>query len=82
MDDKQISWKDNILKSSLPLEQLVSEVLEHNDLYTAGAYSYIRPNDHNIDTEFSVDVFAHQDFSSSRAQKMGRSNFLVECKYR
>jgi hypothetical protein len=41
-------WKENLLKSSLPLEQLVAEQLERSKFQVAGVFLYIRPNEQGI----------------------------------
>jgi hypothetical protein len=82
MGDNQDRWKDDLLKSSLPLEHLVAEKLERKNLLIAGEYPYIRPNGQNIETEFSADLHAYVLFrSSSESTNKSRLNFLVECKY-
>lgn len=83
------NWKDFLLKSSLPLEQIVSEKLENNGLYVEVEYPYFRPNEHNINTEFSVDLFASASLEPDKNYKDTEVNFikdsalqlLVECKY-
>ncbi len=71
-------WKDNLLKSSLPLEQLVSEKLENKNLYIAGEYSYIKPNEQDINTEFSIDLHAYETIKNTYTTRL---NLLIECKY-
>src|SRR5437773_1986873 len=82
-DKKEKDWKDALLKSSLPLEQLVSETLESNGFTIGGEYSYVRPNEHNARTEFSIDL--HTDDTvmrkSEKVEIEARLNLLVECKY-
>jgi hypothetical protein len=82
-------WKENLLKSSLPLEQLVAEQLERSKFQVAGEFPYIRPNEQGIKTEFSIDLHANK--SNGRIQEaegvlevVGRNsdvNLLIECKY-
>jgi len=77
MSDK---WKDHLLKSSLPLEQLVAEKLIKKNLQIAGEYPYIRPNEQNINTEFSVDLHAYATYAKGGVTST-RLNYLIECKY-
>ena len=81
--NNESKWKDYLLKSSLPLEQLVAEKLEKSGVYIAGEYPYIRTNDQNISTEFSVDLHAFEllAYSHQKDQYWGNLNFLIECKY-
>lgn len=76
-------WKDFLLKSSLPLEQLVAQKLGKKGLHVAGEYPYIRPNEQDISTEFSVDLYAYRTIkpSSTESDCWKRLNLLVECKY-
>ena len=81
MDKKQTNrWKDYLLKSSLPLEQMVSEKLEKHKFYVSGEYTYSRTNEHEIETEFSVDLHAF-DLLQLRGERWGNLNVLIECKY-
>ena len=43
--------KNHLLKSGLPLEHLVSEMLSEHGLYVSGEYSYMRTNEAGIETE-------------------------------
>jgi hypothetical protein len=82
-------WKENLLKSSLPLEQLVAEQLERSGFHVAGEFPYVRPNEQGIKTEFSIDL--HTIKANGRLQEtegihevVGRNsvlNLLIECKY-
>src|SRR5229473_4520754 len=75
------NWKENLLKSSLPLEQLVAEELEKNTFYIAGEYSYTRKNEHEINTEFSIDLLSHKSNLVEKSQFGDILNILIECKY-
>lgn len=74
-------WKDALLKSSLPLEHLVAEVLNRNRIYVSGEFSYVRPNENGQDTEFSVDLNAFELLKDQKHKYWGTLNFLLECKY-
>jgi len=75
------NWKENLLKSSLPLEQLVAEELEKKNFYIAGEYSYTRQNEHEIDTEFSIDLLSRKSNLVEASQYGDELNILIECKY-
>lgn len=85
MNDKKSNdnrWKEFLLKSSLPLEQLVSEKLELQGLYVVGEYPYTRYNEQNMQTEFSVDLHAFKFLGlENTAGSWGTLEFLIECKY-
>jgi hypothetical protein len=74
------SWKDGLLRSSLPLEQLVAEVLAKRKFYVCGEYSYLRKNENGIETEFSVDLEAFE-LLPEKGGSWGNLRLLVECKY-
>lgn len=73
-------WKDALLKSSLPLEHLIAQKLLRQKFMVWGEYSYVRQNEENLDTEFSIDVRATQVFQK-RKEFWSELNLLVECKY-
>lgn len=51
-------WKDFLLKSSLPLEQVVAEKVSNIGLHVGGEFSYLRSNEQNNFAEFSIDLRA------------------------
>jgi len=73
-------WKDFLLKSSLPLEHIVSEELERQSFYVVGEYAYQKANENSIQTEFSVDIHASLLLEQKQAS-WAEINLLVECKY-
>jgi hypothetical protein len=73
-------WKDYLLKSSLPLEHVVRRELAGVGMTGLGAFSYLRPNEHGIITEFSVDVWGSLSIGNERSE-WGTFDALVECKY-
>ncbi|MHB8598858.1 MAG: hypothetical protein ACYDER_18820 [Ktedonobacteraceae bacterium] len=80
--DNDKKWKDSLLKSSLPLEQLVAEKLVGQYFWIAGEYPYIRPNEQSISTEFSIDLHAYNFINGGEdSDTSAILNFLVECKY-
>jgi hypothetical protein len=80
--DNNKKLKDLLLKSSLPLEQLVIEKLTSQRFWVAGVYPYIRPNEQNISTEFSVDLHAYTFIDNRENSSTSATlNFLIECKY-
>lgn len=46
-------WKDALLRSSLPLEHIIAQKLSKIGIYVSGEYTYLRPNEDGINTEFS-----------------------------
>ncbi|MFL5690885.1 MAG: hypothetical protein ACJ795_03700 [Ktedonobacteraceae bacterium] len=81
---KNKDWKDYLLKSSLPLEQIVSEKLDSNHWYIDGEFPYIRPNEQDINTEFSVDLRAFalaESIESGDIDTYASLDLLIECKY-
>jgi hypothetical protein len=73
-------WKDALLKTSLPLEYLVADMLRKREYFVGGEYSFIRKNEQNVDTEFSVDLRASEVFKKRR-DYWAEFNLLIECKY-
>lgn len=73
---------EQLLKSSLPLEQYVAEVAFENGLISGGEFPYLRRTDAGVDAEFSVDVLATANY----LPKLGADasievSALIECKY-
>jgi hypothetical protein len=74
-------WKDALLKTSLPLEYLVAEKLGKHGFHIDGEYSFVRRNEQNIETEFSVDLQASELLKKGKGDYWADLNFLIECKY-
>ncbi|MEP1305737.1 MAG: hypothetical protein ABJK11_13415 [Balneola sp.] len=77
---KKITWKDALLKSSLPLEFLVSEKLSKIDFLTRNDYSFFRKDENGIEKEFSTDVYA-LNLLKKKDLDWAKLEFLIECKY-
>jgi len=75
------NWKDALLKSSLPLEQVVMETLELSSFCVAGPYSYSRLDDSATGNEFSVDLAASRELTGPDGSPLAVLHILVECKY-
>lgn len=73
-------WKDHLLKTSLPLEHIVAQLLEKSEFEIAGEYAYNRPNEHDQETQFSVDIHCYNLIFKGK-HGWGMLNLLVECKY-
>lgn len=73
-------WKDHLLKSSLPLEHSVAELLATQQWYVWGQYSYARKNEKGIEIDFSADIHAGREYSS-KTHWLANLEVLVECKY-
>ena len=75
-------WKDFLLKSSLPLEQVVAEKLSSCGFHIAGEFAYLRNNEQNNFVEFSIDLRA---LSASKLRDdieiWSALDLLIECKY-
>lgn len=74
-------WKEFLLKSSVPLEQLVSEKLSNRGFHIKGEYPYLRPNEQEIKTEFSIDIHASDKPEKETSDIGGVLHLLIECKY-
>jgi hypothetical protein len=73
---------EQLLKSSLPLEQHVAEVAFENGLISGGEFPYLRKTDAGVDTEFSVDILATASYvPNSDVEASIEVNALIECKY-
>lgn len=74
-------WKDALLKTSLPLEYLVAELLSDFRFGIHGEYHYLRPNEQGVPTEFSIDIWAVNHLFKKNRRIWGGLNYLIECKY-
>jgi len=74
-------WKDALLKTSLPLEYLVTEQLSDLRFGIQGEYHYLRPNEQGIPTEFSIDIWAVTELFKKNRVIWAGLNYLIECKY-
>lgn len=81
MSDNSGKWKNALLKTSLPLEYLVATVLSEQGYLVWGEFSYSRNNEQGINTEFSVDLRAHDLLEKRKEQYWAALTLLVECKY-
>lgn len=73
-------WKDQLLKTSLPLELQVAELLGEMEFWVGGEYSYLRHNQDGVESEFSVDVHVVRELKKD-ADYWGMWEVLIECKY-
>ena len=70
-------WKKYLLKSGLPFEYEVKECFAKCKCIIWDEYTYIKPDENNIEKEFSYDLDA------SYLTKSGDMlNFMIECKYK
>ena len=74
-------WKDALLKTSLPLEFLVADKLSKLGFDVSEEFVFVRRNEQNIDTEFSVDLGASRPLFRGEYEEWGQISFLIECKY-
>lgn len=80
-EKKDKSWKDALLKTSMPLEYLVTEKLNKLKFGIQGEFHYLRPNEQEVVTEFSIDIWAMKLFSKKDIGIWASLNYLIECKY-
>jgi hypothetical protein len=73
-------WKNGLLKTGLPLEYVVSNVLNRKGHEVFGTYPYIRPDESKVLKEFSVDLRTYKCLDSK--DRLIILSMLVECKYR
>jgi hypothetical protein len=77
------NWKVALLSSGLPLEYLVAKKLSEGSFHIKGEYSYIRQNEQDVNTEFSVDLLATKPLIyEPKYEHWGNINVIIECKYR
>lgn len=81
MSEKNNKWKNALLKTGLPLEYLISEKLSDKGFGIGGEFSYIRKNEQNINTEFSVDLNGFKLIKKGKDDYWADLMFLIECKY-
>lgn len=81
MSDGSGKWKNALLKTSLPLEYLVANILSEQGYFVWGEFSYSRSNEQGINTEFSVDLRANDLLEKRKDQPWADLTLLVECKY-
>ncbi|OJY92697.1 MAG: hypothetical protein BGP13_19240 [Sphingobacteriales bacterium 40-81] len=71
-------WKHYLLKSGLPFEYEVKECFAKNNCQVWDEYSYLKPDENNLEKEFSYDIDVNYwDLSGDNS-----FTFLVECKYK
>jgi hypothetical protein len=75
------SWKQALLKTSLPLEFLVAERLAAREYESADEFSYMRTNEHGVETEFSVDIWASRLLADASEDFWASLDLFIECKY-
>ena len=70
-------WKKYLLKSGLPFEYEVKECFAKYKCIIWDEYTYIKPDENNIEKEFSYDLDANYLTKSG-----DMLNFMIECKYK
>jgi hypothetical protein len=81
MGNSKTKWKDAFLKTGLPLEHLVAEQFSNQRFWINGEYSFIRKNEQNIASEFSVDLHVSKLLHKTGIGYWANLDFLIECKY-
>ncbi len=80
-DKNETKWKDAFLRTSLPLEYLVAQELSRLRYGIQGEFHYLRPNEHGVLAEFSVDIWSVMSLAAKETGMWGNLNYLIECKY-
>lgn len=79
--NSESKWKDFVLRTGLPLEYEVSEILRSLGFEPRGEYPFIRENENKIECEFSVDLWADKTIKPNKGSSSLQASCLVECKY-
>lgn len=75
-------WKEHLLKSSLPLEQIVAEKVSSKGFLIGGEFAYLRNNEQDNSVEFSVDLRASKSTQVREDIEIWSTlELLIECKY-
>lgn len=72
--------KDHLLKSSLPLELVVAELLEEEGLSVSGENSFIGMTENHVESDCSIDLHASA-FPNAGHGQHAAVHFLAGCKY-
>lgn len=74
--------KESLMRSGLPLEHCVTEILDRKRLTIHGEYIYARQNEGGVESDHSVDLKATYNFHGRKhGFKDCNITFLLECKY-
>lgn len=76
MSDKSKKWKDFLLKSSIPLEYEVKQLLDKYGCVSNYEFTYLRHDENEVVNEFSYDIDA------SYIKGGHFFELMIECKYR
>ncbi|PKP23042.1 MAG: hypothetical protein CVU05_01305 [Bacteroidetes bacterium HGW-Bacteroidetes-21] len=76
MKKEYSKWKDFLLKSSIPLEYEVMQLLSENGCVGNYEYTYLREDENEVINEFSYDIDA------SYIKGGDFFDLMIECKYR
>ncbi len=76
MSDKSKKWKDFLLKSSIPLEYEVKQLLDKYGCVSNYEFTYLRHDENEVINEFSYDIDA------SYIKEGHFFELMIECKYR
>lgn len=75
-------WKEYLLKSSLPMEQNVAEIVNSHGLHVRGEFPYTRINENKVPVEFSIDINAGKLIKiRNNPEAWASLDILIECKY-
>lgn len=76
----ETNWKYQLLKSSLPIEHIVSSMLSELNFYSWGEFAYNRIDEQGNEKEFTVDLNCFYELAPED-NHAGLLNLLIECKY-
>ena len=76
------NWKEILLKSGIPLESSIRNILEGMSFDGVLEYNFLRKNDKDIINNFSVDIHACKNIYANKiSHKCFTLEYLIECKY-
>lgn len=76
------NWKEILLKSGIPLESSIRNILESMSFEDVLEYNFLRKNDKDIINNFSIDIHARKKLYIDKKACSGFClEYLMECKY-
>lgn len=75
------NWKEQLLKSGIPLENQVANILDELGFQVWGEYPYIRISESGNAIECSVDLHVSTQIRNKQLKEWGALDLLIECKY-
>lgn len=76
------NWKETLLKSGLPLESSVRNIIKKLNIAEPLEYNFLRKNIEGNTNNFSIDILARKVVIQEKETFNGYEiNYLIECKY-